>query len=110
MMHTHNMRKQQFKMIKKQINDVFVKYKLFAVRLEQYMNGFLEMNNLADMDQWREFIHRVDLILLHLPNHHTNLLKQIELTNKRYNDIGYSRASYYKNYKEAGQLFLQYWR
>ncbi|MDR0545848.1 MAG: hypothetical protein LBG49_02930 [Mycoplasmataceae bacterium] len=104
------MAKMEFKEIRKSIREIFVNYKVFMLKLklhDEHGHCHYQKN---DIQRFKSFVRLVDAVLMQLPEEHTRLLKQIELDNKQYSDLGYCRSSYYHNYKKAATLFMRYYQ
>jgi uncharacterized protein YaaR (DUF327 family) len=64
-------------------------------------------NKKSKRKQADEFVRGVNIVLNAMKKEHADLLINIHIKNKSFEEIGYSRTSFYEIYKDAIKEFIQ---
>lgn len=99
-----------FKAFKKRVDECLSQYRHMNLLLVNSDNEFIKnifRNKKSKKKQAAEFVRGVNIVLDAMKKEHAEILVNIHIKNKSFEEIGYSKTAFYEIYKDAIKEFIQ---
>ena len=104
-----NQKTWSFRFFRKKVDNYLSEYRRMSLLLANSDNEFIKniFKKNSRKKQADDFVKGVNVVLSAMKKEHADLLVNIHVKNKSFEEIGYSKTSFYEIYKNAIKEFIQ---